>query len=44
LRSKATINGQTVTPLDGGQVLNTGGADPDICAGTSEVREWSQLQ
>jgi len=39
-----TINGQTVTLQDTGQVLNTGGIDDDICLSTSEVREWSQLQ
>jgi hypothetical protein len=39
-----TINGQTTTLNDSGQTLNTGGLDPDICTGTSEVREWSQLQ
>jgi hypothetical protein len=38
-----TINGQTLTLSDKGQVLNTGGLDPDICTGVSEVREWSQI-
>jgi hypothetical protein len=39
-----TMNGQTVKLLDSGQVLNTGGTDPDICASATEFREWSQLQ
>ena len=43
-RIELTINGQTVTLQDTGQVLNTGGIDSDICLGASEVREWSQLQ
>jgi len=39
-----TINGQTTTLHDNGQVLNTGGFDPDICTKSTEFREWSQIQ
>jgi hypothetical protein len=39
-----TINGQTTRLKDRGQVLNTGGIDPDICHGASEFRNWRQIQ
>jgi len=38
------INGQTTTLQDNGLILNTGGLDPDICAGQTEFHEWSQIQ
>jgi hypothetical protein len=39
-----TINGETFTLNDSAQTLNTGGIDPDICTGLTEVREWRQIQ
>ena len=39
-----TINGQTTTINDSGQVLNRGGIDPDICTITTEFMEWVQIQ
>jgi hypothetical protein len=38
-----TINGNTVTLTDSTQVLNTGGNDPDVCAGTTETQNWAAL-
>ena len=39
-----TINGQTVTLKDTGQILNWGGIDPDICTKTTEFKNWVQVQ
>jgi hypothetical protein len=39
-----TINGQSVTLNDRGQVLNTGGSDTDICEKKSEFRAWTLIQ
>jgi hypothetical protein len=39
-----TINGQTTTLNDSGQILNTGGVDPADCTKTTEFREWTQIQ
>jgi hypothetical protein len=38
-----TINGHTVTLSDSTRVLNTGGADPDICTKTTEWQNWVAL-
>jgi hypothetical protein len=39
-----TINGQTVTLSDSGQVLNQHGIDPDVCMNIAEFEQWVQLQ
>jgi uncharacterized repeat protein (TIGR01451 family) len=39
-----TINGQTVTLKDAGQILNWQGIDPDICAKATEFKNWVQIQ
>jgi len=39
-----TINGQTTTVQDSGQVLNRGGIDPDICQDANESQGWVQIQ
>jgi hypothetical protein len=39
-----TINGQTTTVSDTGQILNSAGIDPDICTGKGEMQNWVLIQ
>lgn len=42
---KLTLDGKAETLLDGGQILNTGGADLDNCGSPEEIEfhEWTQI-
>jgi hypothetical protein len=39
-----TIDGKVTTLKDTGQVLNSGGTDPDICRKVNEAQNWIQIQ
>jgi hypothetical protein len=39
-----TIDGKVTTLNDTGQVLNSGGSDPDICKKVNEAQNWIQIQ
>jgi hypothetical protein len=39
-----TIDGKVMTLKDNGQILNSGGTDPDICRRINEAQNWVQIQ
>ena len=40
---EVTVDGVTTSSTDSGQVLNSGGVDPGVCANTNESTEWVKI-